>query len=194
MARLETLCVFCGASTGADPAYRAAAAALGTQLAERGVRLVYGGGHVGLMGVLADAALAAGGEVVGVIPAHLGDRELAHKRASRMIVVDSMHSRKQRLFEMADAFAILPGGLGTLEEMFEVLTWKQLGMHDKPIVLIDVAGYWRPLQRLVAHAVGSGFARSAVSALFAVVDTPDQALATIAAAPESTMEANVFRL
>lgn len=141
---LGAVTVFTG-STDGTPEHREAAAALGRALAERGTGLVYGGGHVGLMGVLADAALTAGGEVVGVIPQHLVDREVAHDRLTRLDVVADMHQRKARMAELADAFVALPGGAGTLEELFEVFTWRQLGLHDKPLALLDPDGFYVPL-------------------------------------------------
>ncbi len=189
MAILRSLCLFCGSRTGADEAHRAAAAELGTALGRRGVRLVFGGGGGGLMGVAADAALAAGGQVVGVIPAHLHGLEVAHQALSELIVVDSMHARKQRMFELADAFAVLPGGLGTLDETIEIVTWRQLGLHDKPIVLVDNAGYWAPLRRLVEHVVAAGFAGPETARLFTVVERVDDVFTAVAAAKPPAAEA-----
>jgi uncharacterized protein (TIGR00730 family) len=154
----SSICVFCGARFGADPANREAAAALGGLLAREGVTLVYGGGGVGLMGVLANAALAAGGRVVGVIPRFLLKREAGHPALSETIVVDTMHERKLQMFERAEAFVVLPGGLGTLEEFFEVLSWRTLGLHTKPIVILDLGGYWRPLADLLGTVADKGFA------------------------------------
>src|SRR6185503_14872599 len=142
---MSRLCVFCGSSPGHDPAYGAAAAQLGRVLAERGIGLVYGGGRVGLMGILADAALAAGGEVIGVIPQALLDREIGHRGLTQLRVVDSMHSRKALMGDLADGFIALPGGIGTLEELFEVWTWAQLGLHRKPCGLLDANGFYAPL-------------------------------------------------
>ncbi|HSR73139.1 MAG TPA: TIGR00730 family Rossman fold protein, partial [Kiloniellales bacterium] len=159
MARLGTLCVYCGSSNAVDPAHRAAAAALGRRAARNGVGLVFGGGHVGLMGALADAALAEGGRVIGVIPEHLKIREHGHRGLSEMIVVDSMHTRKRRMFELSDAFCVLPGGLGTLDEAFEIITWKQLGLHDRPIVLVNLGSFWDPLLRLIEHQTAGGYVR-----------------------------------
>jgi uncharacterized protein (TIGR00730 family) len=140
MTTVRSLCVYCGSLAGKAEAYRAAAARLGALMAASGVRMIYGGGHVGLMGIAADAALAAGGKVVGVIPRFLTEIEAAHPGISEIVRVDSMHARKQRMFELSDAFAILPGGLGTLDETIEIITWKQLWLHDKPIVIVNVAG------------------------------------------------------
>ena len=153
----KRLCVFCGAGRGVRPAYREAAQALGQLLAERGIELVYGGGKVGLMGVVADACLAAGGQVIGVIPRALLEWEVGHEGLSRLEIVDSMHARKARMAELADGFIALPGGLGTFEELFEVLTWAQLGFHAKPIGLLDVAGYYAPLARMLEAGVEEGF-------------------------------------
>ncbi len=149
--------VFLGSSVGSRPEYAAAAAGLGKCLAEAGTGLVYGGASVGLMGVLADAALAAGGEVIGVIPEHVFSAELAHQGLTRLEVVASMHERKARMAELADAFAALPGGLGTLDELFEILTWRQIGLHAKPIVLVDVNGFWDRLAELVDALADEGF-------------------------------------
>jgi hypothetical protein len=165
---VKRICVFCGASSGRLPAYAAAARSLGAALAGRGVGLVYGGGRVGLMGVVADAALAGGGEVIGVIPQELVDRELAHAGLTELHVVGSLHERKARMAEMADGFIALPGGFGTLDELFEQLTWSQLGLHSKPIGLLDVEDYWRPLIALARHATEEGFVRESDLAAIAV--------------------------
>jgi uncharacterized protein (TIGR00730 family) len=171
MRNIRRLCVYCGSSGEVDRQYREAASELGAQLAAAGIGLVYGGGRVGLMGLLADAVLAAGGEVIGVIPARLRDAELAHRGATELVVVDTMHERKRIMAERADAFAVLPGGLGTLDELFEILSWKQLTLHDKPILLVDVAGYWAPLRALLDHIVAYGFARPQTRKLLQVVPT-----------------------
>lgn len=193
MTEIGSLCVFCGASVGNDEAYASAARRLGTLMGERRVRLVFGAGHVGLMGVLADAVLSAGGEAVGVIPQHLVKRELGHDGLTEIHVVDSMHERKQKMFDLADAIAVLPGGFGTLDETFEVLTWKQIGMHDKPIVLIDVAGYWRPFGDLVRALVGAGFARREHSELFTTVSTPEALFDALARMPAPQIRADASR-
>jgi len=162
------VCVFCGASSGRSPAYAEAARELGTELAARGLGLAYGGGRVGLMGAVADATLAAGGEAVGVIPQELVDRELAHGGLTELRVVGSLHERKALMAELADAFVALPGGFGTLDELLEQLTWSQLGLHTKPVGLLDVADYWRPLIELARHATEEGFVREADLASIAV--------------------------
>lgn len=153
------MAVYCASNDGARPEYLEQAKALGTLMAQRGLTVVYGGGRVGLMGALADAALAVGGEVIGVMPHGLVQREVAHHGLTALRVVDSMHERKAMIAELADAFITLPGGLGTLEEFFETWTWAQLGVHQKPIGLLDVAGYWAPLLALLEHVDAEGFLR-----------------------------------
>jgi uncharacterized protein (TIGR00730 family) len=171
--RIRSVCVYCGSSGAVDQRYRAAAAELGRSLATARIALVFGGGRIGLMGVAADAALAAGGRVIGIIPAALRDAELAHQGVSELVVVDTMHDRKRIMAERADAFAILPGGIGTLDEAFEILTWRQLKLHDKPIFLVDVAGYWQPLRALLDHIVAHNFATNLVPRLVEIVpDVP----------------------
>ena len=169
---ISSVCVFCGSSPGRRSEYADAARHLGRTLAERGKRLVYGGGNVGLMGVIADAALEHGGEVIGVIPRHLVDREVAHAGLSYLRVVDSMHQRKQSMADLSDAFIVLPGGLGTLEEFFEVWTWGQLGLHRKPYGLLNVAGYFDPLLAFLDHSVEERFVSTDHRALLRVDDEP----------------------
>jgi uncharacterized protein (TIGR00730 family) len=154
------VCVFCGSSTGTGPGYRDAADHVGRRLAERGMGLVYGGARVGTMGVIADAALAAGGWVTGVIPQSLVDREVAHHGVDDLHVVADLHERKALMASLSDAFLALPGGAGTLEELFEVFTWAQLGLHDKPIALLDVGGYWQPMLRFLDHMAEEGFLKA----------------------------------
>lgn len=156
--------VFCGSSAGRLPEYAVAAADFGRSLAEAGVGLVYGGASVGLMGLLADAALAAGGEVIGVLPGGLFAAEIPHPGLTRMEVVGSMHERKAKMAQLADGFAALPGGLGTLDELFEILTWRQLGLHTKPVALLDVGGFWDPLAGLLDALTEAGFVPAAARA------------------------------
>jgi uncharacterized protein (TIGR00730 family) len=177
---MKRLCVFCGSATGRRPAYADATRALGAELARRGLGLVYGGGSVGLMGVLADAVLAAGGEVVGVIPRGLATKELAHEGLSQLHLVSTMHERKALMASLADGFVGLPGGLGTLEEVLEVLTWAQLGIHRKPVALLNVGGYWDHLLALLAHAVAEGFVRPEYGALLLTEPTPETILDRLA--------------
>jgi uncharacterized protein (TIGR00730 family) len=176
---LSSICVFCGSNRGADPAYLKAAEAVGRGLAHRGVRVVYGGGRVGMMGAVADAAREAGGEVVGVMPRQMIDREIGHTGIDDLRVVDSMHERKALMVELADAFIALPGGIGTLEELFEVYTWAQLGIHAKPLGLLDVAGYFRPLVAFLDHSVQERFLRPQTRTLLAVSDDLDDLLAEL---------------
>ena len=177
---LRSICVFCGASSGNDPRYAAAAAAVGERLARRGIQLVYGGGRLGLMGSVADGALAAGGRVVGVIPRGLVDRELAHTGVSELRVVETLHERKAVMAELSDAFIALPGGLGTLEELAEVLSWAQLDLHAKPIGLLDVGGYFAPFEAFLDHAVAEGFIAERHRRLLLVDDDLDRLLAAFA--------------
>ncbi len=163
---LHSVAVFCGSRTGSDPAYAQAARALGAGLARAGIRLVYGGGRVGLMGVAADAALDAGGEVLGVIPEFLQQREVAHERVKTMIVTPSMHVRKHGMFEAADAFVTLPGGIGTLDETIEIISWRQLRLHDKPILICDVHGSAEPLRLALEATIRMGFADAATARLY----------------------------
>ena len=191
MPGIRNVCVYCGSAGAVDPRFRGAASELGAALAASGIGLVFGGGRIGLMGLAADAALACGGYVTGIIPAALRDAELAHGGVSELLVVANMHERKRLMAERADAFAVLPGGIGTLDETFEIITWRQLGIHDKPIFLVDVAGYWRPLTALFDHLAGHGFVAPLVPRLVEIV--PDvtslmKALAATAPAGRSRSE------
>jgi len=173
---VKSACVFCGASVGNDPAFVEAARDLGGRMAASDMRLVYGAGHVGMMGTVADAVLDAGGEAIGVIPEFLRDREQAHLGLTELHVVDSMHTRKRMMFDLSDAFVVLPGGLGTLEEVFEMITWRQLGRHEKPIVLISTNDYWAPFQGLVDRVVDSDFAHGKVETYFRIAADPEAAM------------------
>jgi uncharacterized protein (TIGR00730 family) len=182
----RSVCVYCGSRNGTDPIHPRAAFAFGELLARRHIDLVYGGGRVGIMGAVADGALAQGGRVVGVIPRGLVDRELAHREATELVVVDSMHERKAEMERRADAFVALPGGSGTLDELFEVWTWRQLGLHGKPVALLDVAGYWQPLVACLDHMVREGFL-DATEREGLLVDADGAALLeAIARAPRAT--------
>ena len=173
---MKRVCVFCGASSGRRAAYADAARAFGATCARRGIGVVYGGGRVGLMGAVADAALAEGGEVVGVIPQELVDRELAHAGITELHVVASLHERKALMAELSDGFVALPGGFGTLDELAEQLTWSQLGLHSKPVGLLDVGGFWRPLVALARHMVDEGYVREADLRAVVVGEEPDALL------------------
>jgi hypothetical protein len=178
---LRALCVFCGSSRGAHPAYAEATQALGRIIAERGLTLVYGGARVGLMGLLADAALSAGGEVHGVIPTSLVAREIAHQGLTRLDEVGSMHERKARMADLSDAFVVLPGGAGTIEEMAEIWTWSQLGLHHKPIGMLNVAGYWDRFLAFVDHAVAEAFLKPVHASMLLRAARPDVLIDALAA-------------
>jgi uncharacterized protein (TIGR00730 family) len=173
---MRRLCVFCGSSAGNRPEYAAAARRLGAALVQRGLGVVYGGGHVGLMGVIADAVLRAGGEVIGVIPQALVERELAQSGLTRLEIVDTMHQRKARMADLADAFAALPGGFGTCDELFEILTWAQLGLHAKPVGLLNVAGFFDPLRVWLDHMVQESFLKEKHRRLLLEAGDPERLL------------------
>ena len=178
---LKRICVFCGSHFGADPAYRAAAVDFGRQMVERGLGLVYGGGDVGMMGTLADEVMAGGGEVIGVIPRSLRDREVAHEGITDLQVVDSMHERKRLMYAQADAVVALPGGIGTLDELFESMTWNQLGIHLKPAGVLNVGGYFDPLVAMLDRALEQGFVGRAYTDFLLVEPTADALLDALAA-------------
>lgn len=194
MASIDSVCVYCGSGFGTNPTHRAAAQRLGELLGRNGIRLVYGGGRVGLMGVVADAVLAQGGSVIGVIPEHLQSKEVGHHGLSELRVVPNMHERKEVMFKLSDGFVILPGGFGTLDEAFEMITWRQLRLHDKPIILLDNDGYWAPFVRLNEHIVEQGFAKPAALALYTVVGDVEAILPALRGAPEPAVPDNLKRL
>lgn len=183
-AKIGSVCVYCGSRRGARPGYVAAASDLGRYLAEADIRLVYGGGAVGLMGVVADAVLENGGRVTGIIPRFLDDAEVGKRDVTDMIQTETMHDRKARMAELSDGFVVLPGGLGTLDETFEILTWKQLKLHAKPVVLVNTDGYWDLFLHLIERQVEEGFVDRVYLGLFRVVDTvPEVIPALLEAAP-----------
>jgi uncharacterized protein (TIGR00730 family) len=186
--KIGAIAVFCGSKVGSDPAYADAARALGRGMADRGIRLVYGGGGLGLMNTVAQAVLDAGGKVTGVIPDFLMRYEVGKKELTDLFVVPSMHDRKRQMFELADGFVVLPGGLGTLDEAIEIITWKQLHLHAKPIVFLSVDDYWKPLQALVDHVIAKDFAHGAVPELFGVVDRPEAVFDALENAPPPKRE------
>ena len=194
MQNIRSLCVYCGSSGAVEAKYRDAASELGAQLARAGIELVYGGARVGLMGLLADAALAAKGKVTGIIPSHLRDAEVAHRGVTELVVVGSMHERKRLMAEKADGFAILPGGIGTLDEMLEIVSWKQLRLHDKPILLVDIDGYWTPLRALLDHIIDTGFAGAHIRGLLQVVPSVAALMAALSEAPAAVHETDAERL
>ena len=188
MPTIHSVAVFCGSRLGRNPAYAESAAALGRALGQAGIRLVYGGGRVGLMGTLADAVLKAGGQVTGVIPEFLTRWEVAHPGVQDMHITDSMHSRKRLMFELADAFVSFPGGVGTLDETIEIISWRQLRLHDKPVMLCDIAGSASALVAAVEAAITEGFALPSARELFQVVDGVDalmEQLLSMTAAPQA---------
>lgn len=181
--RIDQVCVFCGSSPGNSPSYARAAAELGRQLATGGITLIFGGGRVGLMGVLADAVLAANGRAIGVMPKALVEKEIAHASLTELRIVNSMHERKALMADLADAFVLLPGGFGSWEEFCEIFTWLQLGMHRKPCGILNVAGYYDPLLRQTSRAVSEGFLRASHLETLAVESEPTLMLTRLASAP-----------
>ncbi|MCE2510869.1 MAG: TIGR00730 family Rossman fold protein [Alphaproteobacteria bacterium] len=187
MKQVSAICVYCGSSNRVDPVYLETAKQVGSLLAEQKIRLIFGGGGVGLMGAVADAVLDGDGEVIGVMPQFLEDIEVAHERVTELVVVDSMHTRKQKMFDLSDAFLVLPGGYGTLDEMVEIITWKQLHRHDKPVLIVNVAGYWNPFLRLIDSIIENRFARPKDGELFTVLSNIEEILPALARAPEPTL-------
>ena len=178
--RIEKLCVFCGSSTGSHPVYFEAANQLGRELANAGVTLIFGGGRVGLMGILADSVLAAGGQAIGVIPRSLVEKEIAHTSLTKLHIVESMHERKALMADLADAFVLLPGGFGSWEEFCEIVTWLQLGIHRKPCAILNVAGYYDGLLALADHALAEAFLRPAHREMLIVENNPEALLSRLA--------------
>ena len=191
---INSVCVFCGSRAGVDPAFAEASEELGRMFAEREVRLIYGGGSIGLMGVVMQAVLDNGGAVTGVIPEFLMRREVGNPALTELIVVDSMHERKRRMFELADGFAVLPGGLGTLDETIEVITWQQLGLHGKPLSLLNTGDYWTCFEALIDHVIGQGFADGAIRTLFSVSADPQLLLANLEDSAARQRDASSRRL
>lgn len=185
MKKIGSVCVYCGSSSRVAESYKTAARDFGKILADNSVDLIYGGGQVGIMGILADAVLAAGGSVTGIIPEFLFEKEVGKGDVTDLVRVGSMHERKQKMAEMSDAFVALPGGFGTMDETFEILTWRQLSLHNKPTVIADIDGYWRPLITLMDHIIDEGFASSDNRRLYDVVTSVDDILPTIAKGTES---------
>ena len=183
MKNIKNICVYCGSSSKVDDVYKDAAGKIGQLIAAEGWGVVYGGGRVGLMGIVADAALESGGSVIGIIPEHIQEREVQHLNLTELHVVDTMHARKQMMVDKSQGFVILAGGLGTLDELFELLTWKQLGLHDKPIVIVNMNGYWTKLLETLQHIADKGFMRPDDLRLFVIVDTVEDVPEALKTAP-----------
>ncbi|HEX3984006.1 MAG TPA: TIGR00730 family Rossman fold protein [Acidisoma sp.] len=194
MPAIKAVTVFCGAASGNSPIFRETATALGEKLARAGITVIFGGGSIGMMGAVADGALGVGGEVVGVIPDFLARREVAHTKVTEMIVTDSMHSRKRRMFELSDAFVTLPGGLGTLDETFEMVTWRQLGLHAKPILICDVGGWGEIFVDMVDSFVEMGFAPAHARDFFEVLESVDAIMQRLTELPVIETVTPVSRL
>ena len=188
MSKIKSLCVFCGSRAGVDPAHEVAARDLGHAIADRGINLIYGAGDIGLMSVVARAALEKGGKVTGIIPEFIQSFEVGSPGEIELIVVKSMHERKRAMFDRSDGFIALPGGLGTLDETIEIITWKQLQQHKKPVVLVDVNQYWKPFQELMQAVVDGGFGHHEINKLFSVVDNVESVFQALKDAPEPSVE------
>ena len=186
MSALNSVCVYCGASGKVRESYKTAARDLGKKLADNKTTLIYGGGDVGIMGIVANSVMKNEGEVIGIIPKFLDELEVGHRGLSELILTENMHERKNLMAEKSDAFVVMPGGLGTLEEFFEMITWKQLGLHDKPIVIFNVEGYWDALVELIDHQIAENFARPENRDLFSVALTADEVIEQLQAAPKPT--------
>lgn len=188
MTEIKNVCVYCGSSSRVDDAYKEAATKLGALIAAQDWGVVYGGGRVGLMGLVADSALKSGTNVIGIIPSHIKEREVQHEELTELHVVDTMHVRKQMMVDASQAFVILPGGLGTLDEFFELLTWKQLGLHDKPIVVVNMNGYWAKLLEVMGHIADQGFMRQEDMGMVIVVETVEEVPEALKRAPSEKFD------
>jgi uncharacterized protein (TIGR00730 family) len=186
--KLQNICVYCGSSGRTEDSYKHSATEMGTILGQAGLTLVYGGGSVGLMGLVAAATLEHGGKAIGIIPHHIEKREVGNANLTELHVVDSMHIRKQMMVDRSDAFVVLPGGIGTMDEFFEIMTWRQLGLHDKPIVLVNTKGYWTLIIQMLELMVREKFLREEDLAAICVVDTPGQVLDALQAAPRAVID------
>lgn len=185
---VKAVCVYCGSSAQVADIYRQAATDMGALLAKNDMKLVYGGGKSGLMGLVAEGVLSGGGKAIGVIPHHIADREISHTGLTELHKVETMHERKQMMVDFADAFVILPGGLGTLDEFFEIMTWRQLSLHDKPIIVVNIGGYWSPLLILIDRLIDNGFARESDRQSLVVVDTVADVIDALATAPRERID------
>lgn len=190
MENLKSICVYCGASNNVDTIYRKAAEKLGNTIGSAGKRLIYGGGHSGLMGIVADSVLESGGEAIGIIPKHLQDREVKHTSLTKLHITPDMHTRKKMMMDYADAYVVLAGGLGTLEEFFEILTWKQLQIHAQPIIIVNIDGYWDKIIETIDHIIGKGFAKPADKKLFTVINDPSELMGVLAETEQPNLKAH----
>jgi hypothetical protein len=188
MSEIKSLCVYCGSSGNVDETFKKAAHDMGARMAAEGIRLVYGGGHVGLMGIIADAVMDNGGEAIGIIPEHISSREVQHRGLTELHVVDSMHVRKQMMVDHSDAFLVLPGGIGTLDETCEIMTWRQLGIHDKPIIIANIKDYWTPFLSMIDHVIEQGFMRAGDARILTIVDNLDAVIPALKNAPQETFD------
>lgn len=191
MGKIQSVCVYCGASGRVDSVYKEAAMRLGEVLGLAGLKVVYGGGRLGLMGLIADSALTQGAHVVGIIPKTLEKFEGAHPGLSELHVVDTMHTRKKKMFELADAFVVLPGGFGTLDEVFEILTWRQIQLHARPIIIININGYWDPLKHLIHNIIEQKFATPGHALFATFIDSPDEVLDILENLPEPILQDSI---
>lgn len=185
---IKSICVYCGSSINVDEDFKTLAHDMGKILAEKNIRLVYGGGKAGLMGIIADSIMSHGGEAIGIIPSHISDREIQHKGLTELHIVDSMHTRKQMMVDYSDAFLVLPGGVGTLDETCEIMTWRQLGIHDKPIVVANVKDYWTPFLSMIDHIVDQGFMREDDKKIISIVDKLEDIMPAFENAPKETFD------
>ena len=188
MSDINSLCVYCGSSANVDEDFKTAAHDMGVILASAGIRLVYGGGKAGLMGIIADSVMTNGGEVIGIIPAHIADREIQHTGLTELHVVQTMHERKQMMVDRSDAFLVMPGGIGTLDETCEIMTWRQLGIHDKPIVIANLKNYWTPFLSMIDNIVNQGFMRADDKKITIVTDTIHDVIEKLRSAPQESFD------
>jgi uncharacterized protein (TIGR00730 family) len=188
MSDIQSLCVYCGSSANVDDDFKQAAHDMGVMMAKAGIRLVYGGGKAGLMGIIADSVMDNGGEVIGIIPTHISDREIQHEGLTELHIVNSMHERKQMMVDYSDAFLVMPGGIGTLDETCEIMTWRQLGIHDKPIVIANLKNYWTPFLTMIDNIVDRGFMRADDKKIMIVTDTIDDVVERLYSAPKESFD------
>ena len=188
MSEIKSICVYCGSSINVDDDFKDAARTMGKILADNKIRLVYGGGKAGLMGIIADSVMQNGGEAIGIIPSHIKEREIQHTGLTELHVVESMHVRKQMMVDYSDAFVVLPGGVGTLDETCEIITWRQLGIHDMPIVIVNYKDYWTPFLTMIDHIIDQGFMREGDRKTFLKVDSVNDVIQALQSAPQESFD------